>query len=105
MNKMFEMTSMDELLERDYQNDILRRLRCVEGHVRGVARMIEEGESCPSVLRQVKAVQGALDKVGQILVREYLDQCVLNTLQDDESMELKRALTDLSEILIDVRSG
>ncbi len=99
------MTSMDEMFERDNQTEILRRLRCVEGHVRGVARMIEEGESCPSVLRQVMAVQGALDKVGKILVHDHLTKCVPKTLQDDESRELKKVLTDLSEILIGVRSG
>ncbi len=96
---------MDELLARDNQVEILRRLRCVEGHVRGVARMIEEGESCPSVLRQVKAVQGALDKVGQILVRDYLDKCLPETLEDDVSKELTTALTELSEILIESGSG
>lgn len=102
---MLEMTSMDELLERDNQIEILRRLRCVEGHVRGVARMIEEGESCPSVLRQIMAVQGALDKVGQILIHDHLIMCVPKTLQDDESRELKKMLTDLSEILIGARRG
>lgn len=105
IEKMLEMTSTDELFERDNQTEILRRLRCTEGHVRGVARMVEQGESCLPVLRQVMAVQGALDKVGQILVHGHLTRCVPRTLQDDESRELKKVLTDLSEILIGTRRG
>ena len=43
--------------------DIVRRLKSVEGHVRGVQRMVEEGTYCIDIVNQIVAVQRALKKV------------------------------------------
>jgi DNA-binding FrmR family transcriptional regulator len=48
------------------------RLRRVDGQVRGIARMIEEGHYCLEVLTQLCAVHGALDEVERILLRDCL---------------------------------
>ncbi|MHA2428381.1 MAG: metal-sensitive transcriptional regulator [Candidatus Hermodarchaeia archaeon] len=98
------MRLKNEFLDQENLADILRRLRCVEGHVRGIARMVEDSEPCPSVLRQVVAVQGSLSKVGKLLTRDYIKKCLLETNQDDKSKELSIALAELSEILIDARN-
>ncbi len=43
--------------------DTLRRLKTIEGHLRGVIRMVEEDAYCIDVIRQIQAVEGALNKV------------------------------------------
>lgn len=53
------------------------RLRRVEGQVRGIERMVEEGRYCPEILTQLSAVRGALDEVERILLREHLRGCLV----------------------------
>ncbi len=52
--------------------DLLARLRRVEGQVRGVQRMIEEGRDCPEVLQQMAAVRSAVHQASLIMARAYM---------------------------------
>lgn len=67
-------------------DSIVRRLRRIEGQVRGIQRMVEEGRSCNEVLTQLLAVQAALDKVASKLVGEHVAEC-LERLQPREATE------------------
>jgi len=57
-------------------DDVLKRLRRVEGQVRGVIRMLEEGRDCADVVTQLAAVSRALDRAGFRLIATGLQQCV-----------------------------
>ncbi len=48
--------------------DTSRRLKSIEGHVRGIERMVDEDAYCIDVIRQIQAVQAALDKVSSIIL-------------------------------------
>jgi DNA-binding FrmR family transcriptional regulator len=65
--------------------------------------MVEEGEDCPAVLRQIKALHGALDKVGIILMAEHLNTCIPNELQVDDREGLEKALDEVSDLLLETR--
>ena len=52
----------------DVNDDVLKRLRRLEGQIRGVQRMIEEGQDCTDVVTQLSACKAALDRVGYRLV-------------------------------------
>ena len=56
--------------------DLLPRLARIEGQVRGLARMVEEGRPCPEVLDQLAAATAALARVRDRLFEGYLDACV-----------------------------
>jgi CsoR family transcriptional regulator, copper-sensing transcriptional repressor len=75
---------------------IVNRLSRIEGHVRGLKRMVQEQENCPDVLIQVAAVRGALDKVARLILDEHLTQCVVRAAEQgniqDEIEELQAAL-------------
>lgn len=75
---------------------IVNRLSRIEGHVRGIKRMVQDQENCPDVLVQVAAVRGALDKVSRLILDEHLSQCVVRAAQEGnieaEIAELKSAL-------------
>ncbi len=58
------------------RDDYLRRLRLIEGQVRGVARMIEEDQYCIDVLTQISSVTSALRSVGLGLLDEHIRSCV-----------------------------
>lgn len=65
----------------DFRADLARRLRCAEGHLRGIAAMIERGTDCESIVCQTMAVQGALREVNRRLVKHYLDNRLASDLQ------------------------
>lgn len=68
----------------------IRRLRLVEGQVRGLQRMVEEDQYCIDVLTQITAVRRALDAVAIDLLEDHLNHCVVDAAkQDPESGELK----------------
>jgi CsoR family transcriptional regulator, copper-sensing transcriptional repressor len=75
---------------------IINRLSRIEGHIRGVKTMLEEGRPCPEVLVQVAAVRGAVDKVARIILDEHLTDCIARAAKEgnieEEIEELKAAL-------------
>src|SRR3954452_24705896 len=69
------------------KDQLLKRLRRIEGQVRGIGAMAEEDRYCIDVLTQISAVQAALDKVGLGLLDEHARHCVLGA--DEENREEK----------------
>jgi CsoR family transcriptional regulator, copper-sensing transcriptional repressor len=63
-------------MQEDVKQDLLRRLRTIEGHVAGLGRMVEQGQYCIEVIDQVTAVQRSLDKVATIVLENHLHTCV-----------------------------
>ena len=63
-------------VQRPDKETLARRLRRIEGQVRGVARMIEEDRYCVDVLTQVSAIQAALDALALQMLEAHLKGCV-----------------------------
>ncbi len=70
---------------------VLHRLARIEGQVRGIARMVEAGESCEDILVQVAAAKSALDRVGIYMISHQLRDCV-STGSADASEAVRKAL-------------
>jgi DNA-binding FrmR family transcriptional regulator len=66
------------------KDQLLARLKRVEGQIRGIARMVESDEYCVDILTQITAVNGALDKVGLHLLREHIKGCVADAVSTDQ---------------------
>jgi DNA-binding FrmR family transcriptional regulator len=64
------------------KKDVLLRLRRIEGQLRGLQRMVEEGNSCADILTQVAAVTAATKKVGMVVVKTYMEECLEKTQRD-----------------------
>ncbi len=62
----------------------LRRLRLIEGQVRGLQRMVDEDQYCIDILTQITAVRKALDAVAVDLLEDHLAHCVLEAAAQDE---------------------
>ncbi len=78
--------------------DILRRLKTAEGHLRGIQRMVEEGAYCIDIIRQVQAVQSALDKVTTQILDRHLNSCVVTAVRGENPAERERVLKELTEV-------
>lgn len=77
---------------------IVRRLRSVEGHVRGVERMVEDGAYCIDVVHQILAVQRALKKVGGLVLERHLHTCVTSAVRGEEPTERERVLDEILQL-------
>jgi DNA-binding FrmR family transcriptional regulator len=70
------------------KDQLLTRLRRIEGQVRGIERMVEEDRYCIDVLTQISAVQAALDKVALGLLDQHARHCVVGGHGEGEPEEL-----------------
>ncbi len=76
----------------------VRRLKTIEGHVRGIARMAEEDAYCIDLIRQIQAVEAALNKVSSQILEEHLNSCVITAIQGEDPKERERVLREISEV-------
>ena len=78
--------------------DVVRRLKSVEGHVRGVQRMVDEGAYCIDVVNQIVAIQRALKKVSGLVLDEHLHSCVTDAMRGPDETARERVLGELIEV-------
>jgi DNA-binding FrmR family transcriptional regulator len=71
------------------QEEIITRLRKIEGQVRGLQRMIQEEQECEAIITQLMAARAALDKVGTSIIADHLKQCLANP---DPQQQIERML-------------
>jgi len=71
---------------------LVNRLRRIEGQVRGLQRMIEEGRDCESIMTQLVAVRGAIEGVGTLVLNNYMHLCFSHAGEDALTDSLARAI-------------
>ncbi len=87
---------LGEMMPADKRADALARLARANGQVQGITRMVEQGRHCTEVLQQIAAVQKALDGVGAIVMRNYLERCVTTAIEGGDPLiydELMKAIS------------
>lgn len=87
------------MLTGESKLDVVRRLRRVEGQVRGVAEMIESERYCIDVLTQIAAIQAALRAVGRQVVENHLVTCVEDAVDSGDAARKQRILTEFVETM------
>jgi DNA-binding FrmR family transcriptional regulator len=78
--------------------DAVKRLKNIEGHVRGIEQMVESGVYCIDVIKQIHAVQAALDKVSNIILEGHLHTCVVTAVRGENPDERERVLSEIKDI-------
>src|SRR4051794_41252299 len=81
------------------KDQLLKRLRRIEGQVRGVAGMVEDDRYCIDVLTQISAVQAALDKVALGLVDEHTRHCVMGAPGDERSEKADELMAAVGRLM------
>ena len=80
------------------KDQLSKRLRRIEGQVRGVERMVEDNRYCVDILTQLSAVQAALDKVALGVLDDHVRHCVVagpDEAKEERSAELMAAVGSL----------
>lgn len=75
------------------QDKVLQRLKRIEGQIRGLQRMVTEGQSCSEILTQIAAARAALAGVAKVIFEERSKTCIEQALHDEEGAA--EALEDL----------
>jgi len=77
-------------LQKENKNEVIRRLKSVEGHVRGVAKMVEDGDaSYAEIVQQTNAVFSAIRRINTLLLKDFVEERVE---QDGASEDLVKDL-------------
>lgn len=85
-------------MKADARKKVLARLRKVAGQVAGIERMVEEDRYCVDVLHQIAAVEGALDRVGHLVLAGHVETCVTSAIESGRPRERKEKLDELMEV-------
>jgi len=78
--------------------DVLKRLKNIEGHIKGIETMVENETYCIDVIRQIHAVQSALEKVSGIILDEHLHSCLLTAVRGENPDERERVLNEIVDV-------
>lgn len=84
--------------EKEYK-DLMNRLSRIEGQVRGVRRMVEEGVYCPDILIQVSAVNAALNSFNKVLLANHIRSCVADDIRDGKDETIDELVTTLQKLM------
>ena len=74
-------------------------LKKIEGQVRGVQKMIEEGRYCVDIITQVHSAIGALYRVEDQILKKHLDHCVVNALKGSSEKEKQEKINEIMELI------
>lgn len=80
------------------KEDTLKRLKNIEGHVRGIQRMVENDAYCIDLIRQIQAVQAALGKVSSKVLNDHLHSCLITAVRGDDPDTRERVLKEIAEV-------
>jgi DNA-binding FrmR family transcriptional regulator len=79
-------------------SDSIKRLKIIEGHIRGIQRMLEKDQYCIDIIRQIQAVGAALNKISANLLDQHLNTCLLSAIQSNDPTEQERVLGEITEV-------
>ena len=67
------------------KEDILNRMKKIEGQAKGIQKMIEEDKCCGDIMVQISAIRSAINKVGGLIMDRYIKECLKESLKDKNS--------------------
>lgn len=88
----------------EYRQGLLNRLKSIEGHVRGVQRMVEDGSYCIDTIHQIQAIERALEKANTLILEHHMQSCVTAAIRGDSVEERERVIREITQIF-DVRQS
>ena len=77
----------------------IKRLKRIEGQVRGITRMLEEDRYCIDVLQQVQAIKAALGKVEDAVLKDHTATCVASAIASGDEREQQKKFAELVDLM------
>lgn len=77
---------------------VTQRLASAAGHIKGIERMVSEDTYCIDVIKQIEAVQAALNKVRRMMLDNHLRTCITTAIRGDDQEERERMLEEVTSV-------
>ena len=87
-----------ERTEKGYK-DLINRLNRIEGQVRGIKKMVENGTYCTDILIQVSAVNAALNSFNKVLLGNHIRTCVAEDIRQGKEETIEELVTTLQKLM------
>ena len=84
---------------KEHDPKLISRLHRIEGQVRGISKMVEEGRYCIDVLTQLQAVRAALSRVETTMLQEHLGHCIEGAITGGDVNEQRAKAAELIQLL------
>ena len=85
-------------MDAQSKDTLKRRLKSISGHVAGIERMVDQDAYCIDVIKQVQAVQAALNKVSDLILKEHLNSCVIDAVRGDDKKRREQVLDEIVDV-------
>lgn len=85
-------------MEAQTRKTVAQRLSSAAGHLKGIERMVVEDEYCIDVIKQIQAVQAALNKVSALILDDHLHTCVTTAIQGNDPDEREAVLKEVTSV-------
>ena len=85
-------------MQNDAKATTLKRLGRIEGQVRGLARMVEDGRYCIDIVTQISAVRAALRKAEEEILRDHVAHCVEGAIASGNKRDQRRKVAELMDV-------
>jgi DNA-binding FrmR family transcriptional regulator len=86
-------------MRNDIKTNCLKRLKRIEGQVRGLSRMVEEDRYCIDVVTQISAVRAALRRAEEEILRDHVTHCVEDAIESGNRAEQRRKIAELMNVV------
>ena len=86
-------------MRSDIKSPCLKRLKRIEGQVRGLSRMVEEDRYCIDIITQIAAVRAALRRVEEEVLRDHIANCVEHAVTSGDKSEWRQKIAELMDVL------
>ena len=74
---------------------VVNRLSKAIGHLESIKRMVESGRDCTEVLVQLAAVKSAINKTGNVILKDHIENCIVDAIQENDT----EAIADLNKAI------
>ncbi len=88
-----------ELSKTNDKEALIKRLKRIEGQVKGIQKMIEDDRYCVDVLIQISAIRSAINKVGTIMLENHVKGCVSESIKHDDSESTENMINELMDTI------
>lgn len=85
-------------MNQETKKKVRQRLASASGHIKGIERMVAEDAYCIDVIKQIQAVQAALNKVSTIMLDNHLRTCMTTAIRGDDPNEREQMLQEITGV-------
>ena len=86
-------------MQANAKASVLKRLKRIEGQVRGLARMVEDDRYCIDVMTQISAIRAALKRVEEEVLKDHVSHCVEHAIVSGKKDEQRKKIAELMDVL------